>query len=120
VVFVMYNLNTHNIASLYVAFPPEKARCLVNQLKIHFTPKHGSWLNISEIEFSALKRQRPNRWRRRALLSIQFFCGFKVLPLVMPLIENLLLSRKIHTSFLESGNLRTDGTVSCCRTQNIS
>ena len=61
VVLVMDNLNTHNIASLYTAFPPEKARSLANRLEIHFTPKHGSWLNIAEIEFSALKRQCLNR-----------------------------------------------------------
>lgn len=57
VVLVMDNLNTHNLASLYAAFPPEKARNLANRLEIHFTPKHGSWLNISEIELSVLKRQ---------------------------------------------------------------
>ena len=61
VVLVMDNLNTHNIASLYTAFHPEKARSLVNRLEIHYTPKHGSWLNIAEIEFSALKRQCLNR-----------------------------------------------------------
>ena len=61
VVLVMDNLNTHNIASLYTAFPPEEARSLANRLEIHFTPKHGSWLNIAEIEFSALKRQCLNR-----------------------------------------------------------
>ena len=61
VVLVMDNLNTHNIASLYSAFPPEEARNLANRLEIHFTPKHGSWLNIAEIEFSALKRQCLNR-----------------------------------------------------------
>ena len=61
VVLVMDNLNAHNIASLYTAFHPEKARSLVNRLEIHYTPKHGSWLNIAEIEFSALKRQCLNR-----------------------------------------------------------
>jgi DDE superfamily endonuclease len=61
VVLVMDNLNTHNIASLYSAFPPEEAHNLANRLEIHFTPKHGSWLNIAEIEFSALKRQCLNR-----------------------------------------------------------
>ena len=61
VILVMDNLNTHNIASLYTTFPPEKARSLANRLEIHFTPKHGSWLNIAEIEFSALKRQCLNR-----------------------------------------------------------
>lgn len=57
VVLVMDNLNTHGIASLYEAFPPEEARQLTERLEIHHTPKHGSWLNIAEIELSALKRQ---------------------------------------------------------------
>ena len=57
VVLVMDNLNTHNTASLYAAFPPEEARRLANRLEIHHTPKHGSWLNIAEIELSVLKRQ---------------------------------------------------------------
>ena len=57
VVLVMDNLNTHNISSLYTAFPAEEAYNLAKRLEIHFTPKHGSWLNIAEIEFSALKRQ---------------------------------------------------------------
>jgi hypothetical protein len=57
VILVMDNLNTHNIASLYLAFPPEKARSLASRLEIHHTPKHGSWLNVAEIELSVLKRQ---------------------------------------------------------------
>ena len=57
VVLVMDNLNTHNAASLYTAFPPEEARSLAERLEIHYTPKHGSWLNIAEIELSVLKRQ---------------------------------------------------------------
>lgn len=57
VILVMDNLNTHNVASLYLAFPPKEARRLANRLEIHYTPKHGSWLNIAEIELSALKRQ---------------------------------------------------------------
>ena len=57
VVLVMDNLNTHNAASLYTAFPPEEARKLAERLEIHYTPKHGSWLNIAEIELSVLKRQ---------------------------------------------------------------
>jgi hypothetical protein len=51
------NLNTHEIGSLYEAFPPEKARELVKRLEIYHTPKHGSWLNIAEIELSALTGQ---------------------------------------------------------------
>jgi hypothetical protein len=54
---VMDNLNTHNIASLYEAFPPAEARRLAERIEAHFTPKHGSWLNIAEIELSALKGQ---------------------------------------------------------------
>ena len=54
---VMDNLNTHGIASLYEAFPPAEAHALAQRLEIHHTPKHGSWLNIAEIELSALTRQ---------------------------------------------------------------
>lgn len=54
---VMDNLNTHSISSLYEAFPPEVARRLAKRLEIHHTPKHGSWLNIAEIELSAMSRQ---------------------------------------------------------------
>jgi hypothetical protein len=57
VVLVMDNLNTHNIGSLYEAFDPAKAFALAQRLEIHHTPKHGSWLNIAEIELSALTRQ---------------------------------------------------------------
>ena len=57
VVLVMDNLNTHNIASLYEAFAPEKAYALASRLDIHHTPKHGSWLNIAEIELSCLTKQ---------------------------------------------------------------
>lgn len=54
---VMDNLNTHNIASLYQTFEPKEARRLTERLEIHYTPKHGSWLNMAEIELSALKGQ---------------------------------------------------------------
>jgi len=54
---VMDNLNTHSIASLYQAFEPETARRLAKRLEIHYTPKHGSWLNIAEIELSVMTRQ---------------------------------------------------------------
>jgi hypothetical protein len=57
VVLVMDQLNTHAIASLYGAFPPEDAKRLAGQIELHHTPKHGSWLNIAEIELSALGRQ---------------------------------------------------------------
>jgi len=57
VVLVMDNLNTHGIGSLYEAYPAEKAFELAQRLEIHHTPKHGSWLNIAEIELSVLSRQ---------------------------------------------------------------
>ena len=53
----MDNLNTHSISSLYETFPAPVAFKLVQRLEIHFTPKHGSWLNIAEIELSALSIQ---------------------------------------------------------------
>jgi len=54
---VMDNLNTHIGASLYKAFEPKEARRLLDKLEFHYTPKHGSWLNMAEIEFSLLSRQ---------------------------------------------------------------
>jgi hypothetical protein len=54
---VMDNLNTHGIASLYETFPAKEARRLAERLDIHYTPKHGSWLNMAEIELSVLKGQ---------------------------------------------------------------
>jgi len=57
IVLVMDNLNTHTLGSLYEAFEPAKARALAERLELHYTPKHGSWLNIAEIELSRLTRQ---------------------------------------------------------------
>ena len=53
---VLDNLNTHRRASLYETFPPTEARRIAKRLEFHFTPKHGSWLNMAEIEFSVLAR----------------------------------------------------------------
>ena len=53
IVLVQDNLNTHTPASLYEAFPPAEAKRLADKLEIHYTPKHGSWLNMAEIELSA-------------------------------------------------------------------
>ena len=57
IVLVMDNLNTHNIGSLYKAFPPEEARRIARRLEIHYTPKHGSWLNIAEIGINIMTRE---------------------------------------------------------------
>jgi hypothetical protein len=54
---VLDNLNTHKIASLYETFAPAEARRIAKKLEFHHTPKHGSWLNIAELEFSVLSRQ---------------------------------------------------------------
>lgn len=58
---VLDNLNTHKAASLYEAFEPAEARRIVKKLEFHYTPKHGSWLNMAEIELSVLQRQCLNR-----------------------------------------------------------
>ena len=57
IVLVSDNLNTHSPASFYKAFPPEEARRLTERLEWHFTPKHGSWLNMAEIEIGIMSRQ---------------------------------------------------------------
>ena len=57
IVLVQDNLNTHSPASLYASFPPQEARRLVERFEWHFTPKHGSWLNMAEAEISVMSRQ---------------------------------------------------------------
>lgn len=57
IVLVMDNLNTHKLALLYQAFSPDEARRLIERPEVHHTPKHGSWLNMAEIELSALATQ---------------------------------------------------------------
>jgi len=57
IVVVLDNLNTHVLAAFYLAFEPHEARRLVERFELHYTPKHGSWLNMAEIELSALVRQ---------------------------------------------------------------
>ena len=57
IVLVLDNLNIHALGSLYETFPPAEARRLVEKLELHYTPKHGSWLNMAEIELSVLERQ---------------------------------------------------------------
>lgn len=57
IILVMDNLNTHAIASLYKAFPAQEARRIARKLEIHYTPKHGSWLDMAEIEFNVMTRQ---------------------------------------------------------------
>ena len=57
IVLVMDNLNTHKLSSLYKAFSPEEARRIAKRLELHYTPKHGSWLNIAEIELNVMTRQ---------------------------------------------------------------
>jgi hypothetical protein len=58
---VLDTLNTHTLASLYATFAPAEARRIARKLEVHDTPKHGSWLNMAEIELSVLSRQCLNR-----------------------------------------------------------
>jgi hypothetical protein len=72
IVLVMDNLNVHSIGSLYEAFAPAEAKRLAMKLEIHYTPKHGSWLNMAEIEASVMRRQCLNDRRipdRKVLAS---------------------------------------------------
>lgn len=57
IILVMDNLNTHKAASLYKAFPPDEARRIIKRLEIHYTPKHGRWLDMTEIELNVMTRQ---------------------------------------------------------------
>lgn len=57
IILVMDNLNTHKASSLYKKYPPEEARRILQKLEIHYTPKHGSWLDIAEIELNVMTRQ---------------------------------------------------------------
>jgi hypothetical protein len=57
IVLILDNLNTHTPGALYETFPPAEAKRLADKLELHYTPKHGSWLNIAEIELSVLSRQ---------------------------------------------------------------
>ena len=61
IVLVMDNLNTHHPSSLYEAFEPTEARRIAERLEVHYTPKHGSWLNMAEIEIGVMNRQCLNR-----------------------------------------------------------
>lgn len=93
---VMDNLNTHTPAALYRAFPPQEAQRLLQRLVFHYSPKHGIWLNMAEIELSILSRQClqrriPSRqklqhqvhaWATSAIACKSLFIG--TLPLTMP------------------------------------
>ena len=57
IVLVLDNLNTHVASALYETFEPEEARRILARLEFHYTPKHGSWLNMAEIELAVLSRQ---------------------------------------------------------------
>lgn len=61
IVLVLDNLNTHTPASLYAAFEPREAKRIADKLEIHYTPKHGSWLNVAEIELAILTAQCTGR-----------------------------------------------------------
>jgi hypothetical protein len=68
---VLDNLGTHKPASLYEAFPPEEARRILKKLEFHFTPKHGSWLDMAEIELSVFSRKLKQHIPTEAALSVE-------------------------------------------------
>ena len=69
VALVMDQLNTHAIGSLYEAFAPDGAKRIAAKLEIHYTPKHGSWLNMAEVELSAFERDLPDRVGDRGAMA---------------------------------------------------
>jgi transposase len=70
IIFVMDNLNTHHKSSLYETFEPSEAKRIADRFNIHYTPKHGSWLNMAEIELSHLSRQcLDQRLSKKAILD---------------------------------------------------
>lgn len=69
IVLVMDQLNTHTPASLYEAFAPDEAKRIAEKLEVHLTPKHGSWLDMAEIELSAFERDLPERVGDRAAMA---------------------------------------------------
>jgi hypothetical protein len=69
IVLVMDQLNTHSPVSLYEAFTPQEARRIAEKLEIHHMPKHGSWLNVAEIELSVLGRRLKERLGDKATLA---------------------------------------------------
>ena len=72
---VLDNLNTHSPSTVYEILPPQEARDIVRRLEFHYTPKHASWLNMAEIEFSVLRKQCLNRYIPNIeLLEKEIFC----------------------------------------------
>lgn len=61
ITLIMDNLNIHHLHILYQFYPPEEAKRIIDKIEVHYTPKHGSWLNMAEIEFSVLSKQCINK-----------------------------------------------------------
>lgn len=80
---ILDNLNTHTYAALYETFEPQEARRIARKLEFHYTPKHGSWLNMAEIEFSVMSRQ----------VLDQYMDG---VPLLQAALDPWMLSRNHH------------------------
>ncbi|PTX99587.1 hypothetical protein DB346_17295 [Verrucomicrobia bacterium LW23] len=108
------NLNTHTIGSLYEAFPPQEAHRLASRLDIHYTPKHGSWLNIAEIELSALAskrekliarikdRRQDKSWTYKEICTLLSHCEWE-----------LSRSKGSHCTFKKSGQSNRLTLVAC-------
>ena len=84
IIVVLDNLNTHDPASFYAAFPPEEAQRLAKRFEFHFTPKHGSWLNMAEIE----------HWRLWCFAQCVVWCGVRSAHGQRTLIESVLIIPK--------------------------
>ena len=91
---VLENLNTHTPASLYEAFSPAQAKWLTGKLEIHYTPEHGSWLNMAEIELSVLERQCLDRRLGDTATLVQELLLFALLRLLRR--SRLELARAKH------------------------
>ena len=103
IVLVMDNLNTHVISSLYETFPPEEAFRLAQRLEIHYTPKHGSWLNIAEIESATSGKAGGLRYvgRSKRLDFSQCFKGYRAVPCpVIYILRQLFFSSRIFIFYI--------------------
>ena len=102
---VLDNLSTHSPAALYQTFPPAEARRLVQRLEFHYTPKHGSWLNMAELEFAILSRQCLGRRLQDRTTLQREIAAWKA--------ERNRARAKAHWHFHHTGSHQTTVDLSC-------
>ena len=88
IILVMDNLNTHALSSLYKTFPAPEARRIAKKLEIHYTPKHGSWLDIAEIELNVMTRQCLSRRIADIVLLRQELAAWEATAMNIPPVSN--------------------------------